>query len=283
MTLTAFTLIIIAAVLHAIWNFAAKKASGNLSVIYLGLFLACIIFFPFLFILSPAEIFVAAAYPYIIATGIIHALYFFVLAKAYEHGDISIAYPIARGTGIAGTAIAAFLLLTEKISPIGASGILIICIGTVLLGFRQNHGNEENHYKGIIYALTVGIAIMTYSIVDKVAVGIIHPLAYIYGLALLTPVFLTPYMVAKKRREIVEAWSNMKRYCFVIGIGSMGTYMIILFAFQMANVSYVVAVRETSVAIGAFMGVKFLGEHFSVRKVIGVLAIVAGMVLIKLA
>src|SRR4030066_1889917 len=123
MPLLAFLLTIFAAVLHALWNFAAKKASGNLSVIWIGLIITTIVLIPFLFLLSPKDIFVFKALPFVLATGTIHAFYFFFLAKAYEHGDISVVYPIARGSAIAGTAIIAFLFLQEKISFIGASGI----------------------------------------------------------------------------------------------------------------------------------------------------------------
>src|SRR4030065_1783288 len=101
----------------------------------------------------------------------IHAFYFFFLAKAYEHGDISVVYPISRGSGIAGTAIIAFLFLQEKISFIGASGILFICLGTVLLGLDNTHQK-----RGIFFSLLVAVLITSYSIVDKLGVGIIHPL-----------------------------------------------------------------------------------------------------------
>ena len=149
MPLFAFLLVILAAALHALWNFAAKKASGNLSVIWIGLVLATIATIPFLFFLSPEQIFVSKAWPFILATGIIHAVYFFALAKAYEHGDISVVYPISRGSGIAGTAIIAYLLLQEKISFIGASGILLISLGTLLLGLTNIHQKRGIFFSSI--------------------------------------------------------------------------------------------------------------------------------------
>src|SRR4030042_2843895 len=133
MPLLAFLLIILAAALHALWNFVAKKAAGNLSVIWIGLAMATIAIIPFLFLLSPGQIFVLEAWPFILATGTIHAFYFFFLAKAYEHGDISVVYPIARGSAIAGTAMAACLFLQEKISLFGVAGISLISLGVLLL------------------------------------------------------------------------------------------------------------------------------------------------------
>jgi len=278
MPLFAFLLVIIAATLHALWNFAAKKASGNLSVIWIGLVLATIATVPFLFFLSPEQIFVTKVWPFILATGIIHAVYFFAVAKAYEHGDISIVYPIARGGGIAGTAIIACLLLQEKISFVGTAGILLISLGTLLLGLTNIHQK-----RGIFFSLLVAIMIIGYSIVDKLGVSIIHPLGYIFGLVLLTTIFLAPYILINKRRELLSAMKNMKKYSLIIGLGSGGTYLIILFVFQIAQVSYVVAARELAVAIGALSGFIFLKEQFSAQKLLGIMGIVIGMILIKTA
>ena len=274
----AFQLVILAATLHAVWNFATKKIAGDLAVIWNGLVMACITFTPFIFFLAPDQMAFQKVYPHIIASGVTHAVYFFALAKAYEYGEISVVYPIARGSGIAGTAIAAFLLLQETISPIGVIGILAISVGIFLLGLKNGH---QKH--GILFALLVGLMIISYSIVDKLAVEISHPLFYIYGFTVLSTLLLAPYVMAKKRHELSEAWRSKKRYSFTIGLGSMGTYLIILFVFQMAQVSYVVAARELAVAIGAILGFIFLKEHLTARKAIGIIAVVAGMILIKMA
>jgi len=278
MPLFAFLLVILAATLHALWNFATKKVSGNLSVIWIGLVLATIAIIPFLFFLSPEQIFVTKAWPFILATGLIHAVYFFAVAKTYEHGDISVVYPIARGSGIAGTAIIACLLLQEKISSVGTVGILLISLGTLLLGLTNIHQK-----RGIFFSLLVAVMIIGYSIVDKLGVGIIHPIGYIFGLVLLTTVFLAPYILINKRQELLSAMKNMKKYSLIIGLGSGGTYLIILFVFQMAPVSYVVAARELAVAIGALLGFIFLKEQFSAQKALGIMGIVIGMILIRMA
>ena len=93
----AFLLVLLSAVLHALWNYATKKVSGNLSVLYIGLILACGIFAPVLLLFPSSKILVVPAYPFVLATGMIHALYFYLLSKAYSHGSISTVYPIARG------------------------------------------------------------------------------------------------------------------------------------------------------------------------------------------
>jgi len=274
----AFLLILLAATFHATWNFATKKVSGDLAVIWNGLVLACLVFTPFIFFLSPDQMAFGAVYPHIIASGVIHAVYFFALAKSYRYGEISTVYPIARGIGIAGTALAAPLLLQENISLFGAIGIISICVGVLLLGLKNGHQRRS-----ITYAILVGLMIVSYSIIDKLAVGMSHPLFYIYGYTVLYTLLLIPSVMATKRHELLSTWQRKKKYSLIIGLGSVGTYLIILFAFQMAQVSYVVAARELAVAIGAFLGVTILKERVTIKKVIGIIVIVIGMMLVKIA
>jgi len=281
MSLIVFLLIIFSAFFHASWNFAAKKASGNFYVVYLSLLIASVLFFPFLFTLSVSELFNVRAFPYVFATGTIHAVYFFALAKAYEHGDISSAYPIARGTGVAGTALAATLFLNEAITMFGLFGIVSISIGTLLVGLKNS--NQTGGLKGLLFALLVGTMIVGYSIVDKLGVGIMNPVAYIFGLWIFATLWLTPYVLIFKRRELSLAWKEYKKYSFIIGIGSLMTYLLILFIYRIAQVSYVVALRELAVAIGAVLGFVFLGEKPTGLKIIGITLIVLGMMAIKLA
>jgi multidrug transporter EmrE-like cation transporter len=113
MNLTAFALVAAAACLHALWNLAAKRASGNLGVLWLGLCLAGVALAPFA-LYDAWQSFDPAALPYLAATGLIHAGYFGLLAAGYRQGELSIVYPLARGTGVAGTARVAWAVLEES-------------------------------------------------------------------------------------------------------------------------------------------------------------------------
>ena len=90
---TAFLLVALAATLHTLWNFFTKKATGDLATIWNGLAMACVVFTPFIFFLAPEKMAFNKVYPHIIASGIIHSFYFYYLAKAYEHGELSLVYP----------------------------------------------------------------------------------------------------------------------------------------------------------------------------------------------
>jgi len=175
--------------------------------------------------------------------------------------------------------LAAYLLLREDISFMGGMGILLVCIGIVLVGFENSL--KQKYFKGLGFALFVGLMILNYSIIDRGAVGVIDSISYIFGVWFLSAAFLTPYLLIKDRAKLLWAWKKFKRSSLIIGIGSMGTYLMILFAYQLSDVSYVVATREIAVVIGAVFGFKFLNEKYTLKKIIGILTIVFGLMMIK--
>jgi drug/metabolite transporter (DMT)-like permease len=281
MSILAFTLVIISAFLHASWNFATKRVSGDIGVLYIGLCAASLISLPAVLLFLYRDGIALSSLYFILGTGAIHAVYFFALSSAYRYGDISVVYPIARGSGVAGTAVVASMLLRENITAIGAGGIFLIVAGTILVGLRFSF--QIGHYRGVLFALLVGLMIVCYSIVDKLAVRVTNPVVYIFGMFIAASLIVSPYLLKYRRYEIMRAWRDYKRYSLIIGIGAMTTYLIILFTFRFAYVSYVVAAREIAVAIGAVMGLVILREEFSLRKVIGIGAIVAGLVILRMA
>jgi drug/metabolite transporter (DMT)-like permease len=263
------------------WNFTTKKVSGNLGVLYLGLAIASLVLLPFALVSLFSNGLVPIGYVFIVATGAIHAFYFLFLSRAYAHGGISVVYPVARGCGVVGTAALALVLLREEISMIGAGGIMSTSLGILFIGLSR--GADVNDKRALLYALLVGLTMIAYSIVDKMAVAYVHPVIYILGLFVLSMLFLTPYVVMNRRDELVRAWREYKKYSLIIGLGSAAGYLMILFIFQMARVSYVVAVREVSVAIGAILGMAYLGEAWSRWKILGIAFITAGLILIRVA
>ena len=281
MTGFTFGLVLLAATLHALWNFAAKKVSGNLSVLWLGLCMASMLSWPFAISVYRPEDMTPGGLACIAATGVIHAGYFWLIAKAYRNGEISLVYPVARGTGVAGTAVLALLWLREVPALIGVLGIAIICLGTALLGSGQRGQREA--IAAFLYALGIGLTIALYSVVDKLGVRTVHPIVYISSMFTLTALILFPYMRLRQWPECRDALHQLKTYIGIIGIGSIGTYLMILFAFRLGPASYIVAVREFAVVIGALLGLIFLGEQMTVRKAIGMTAIVCGILLVKTA
>lgn len=279
MTGLVFGMVLLSATLHALWNFAAKKVSGNLSVLWLGLCVASVLSWPFAISVYRAEEITLGSTACILATGAIHVAYFWLIAKAYQSGDISLVYPVARGSGVAGTALLAFIWLRESLALLGVVGIVIIGLGTALLGASQ-----RDHHEGLtayLYALAVGLTIAMYSVVDKLGVGMVHPIVYISSMFTLAALALLPYMVWRRRPECRQALDQLKVFIGIIGVGSIGTYLMILFAYRLGPVSYIVAVREFAVVIGALLGRILLCERITPRKVAGMAAIVGGIILVK--
>ena len=285
MTSPVFLLVLISAFSHAAWNFAARRAAGNLVAIWLGLWLGCTLVSPgvigiIVYKGVPATIPVQAIIC-ICATGLIHAVYFRLLAAGYEHGEISLVYPIARGSGIGLTAILASFFLKENFTLPGLIGIALICAGIISLSAAAERTASDA--KAIALALSIGATIVAYSLVDKVGVHYINPVVYIWSMFLIAAVFLTPFVVKRYRGTLRQIAGQYLGYAVVIGIGSIATYLMILFAFTMGRVGYIVAVRELAVVLGALAGIIFLKERFTIPKAIAICTIVIGVVCIKLS
>lgn len=268
------------AVIHAAWNFLTKKVAGNIGVLMFGAATGSLLLLPIVLMRGVTMTEVQHALPYMLATGLVHSVYYVMLGKSYEHGEISAVYPIARGASVAGTAIVATIFLEEHITTFGVAGILTISLGAFLIGFKKA---GKTHVHSVIFALLTGTTIISYSVIDKIGVGMIDPVVYAVGLFGSSALFLIPYIVWKHRPVLADVWKNKKRYCAMIGIGQVGTYLIILFVYQVAQVSYVVAVRELSVVFGALLGFRILRERITMKKAVGIAAITVGLVLVKIA
>ena len=280
MSTEVWGLVLTAAVGHALWNFAARKAAGDAAVIWLSVAVGALVA-----VLLCAYTWWQDAPPTLswigglclVATGIIHGLYFTLLAKAYEHGEISLVYPVARGSGVGLTALAAWLALGEDISLLGASGIALVLAGIFCLGAPA----LKQQTRGLQLALGVGLTIVCYSLVDKIGVGYVQPLYYIAGMWLIGTLVCAPWVVRRYGTGLLTMARAHWRTIALIGVASLGTYLLILYAYTRGPVGYIVAVRESSVVLGSLLGWYFLQERLTLLKVTGILAIVGGLVLIK--
>jgi uncharacterized membrane protein len=179
----------------------------------------------------------AAGWSCIVATGILHTFYFFFVGSSYEQGDLSVVYPLARGFGPFWVPILAVVILGERLSLPGIIGIALVVAGIYAI-----------HLKSFSFkALLTGCTIAAYSLVDKMGVKSVHPAVYIYFIFLIPLIFLTPYVLIKERRALKPEWQINKGPIMVVGFLVAFTYLLVLFAMQTSNVSYVVAVREVSI------------------------------------
>jgi len=286
MSTELFVFVLLSAVLHASWNFVARRNAGNLTVFWWSLWISCLALLPFVAYVAFEQgmsgflAMLADGWVYVLATGIIHTFYFLLLGRAYEYGEISLVYPIARGSGIGLTGFLGWLLLGETLTPYGVAGIGLICVGILSMG-ASVLGSAKGTRHGFVSALGVGATIVSYSLVDKVGVGIVNPVVYIFGMFFLSAAFATPVVAVRDRgrlwRKLAETW----RPVTLIAVGSTAAYLMILFAMTVGQVGYIVALREFAVVLGAILGFIFLKERVTPLKVGSVLMIVTGLVFIR--
>jgi drug/metabolite transporter (DMT)-like permease len=292
MTALATLLVLGSALMHATWNMLAKRSAHPLAFLWLVNTASMLIFLPvFSWALLQHGI-PSIAWPFVVATGVLHILYITFLAQAYRHGALSIAYPISRGTGVALVPIIAVPLLGEQISVLGLIGIALVLLGIFGLHVREIAGvfspasagitmqSRMVENRGAIYALITGLAIAAYLLVDKAAMEHAHPLVYGYLIFVSMTIGLTPYVLSRHRDK---AWDEVRRNPFLVLIGGLfvqGTYLIVLAAMTIAPVSYIVPLREVSVLFGAVLGMLFLKEIMTPQRLLAAVLITGGVIVI---
>lgn len=270
-------IVLASSALHACWNFAARKASGRFGVVWLGLAGASLLALPLTRSLWDAP--TLAAFPYMAATATLNAVYFYTLAKAYSLGDLSEVYPVARGSGVVGSAVLSRLILHERPGPLGAAGVALVCLGLFLVTRRASGAPKGRAWP---WALASGACIFTSAVVDKTAMASAHPLPYLVALFGGSVLVLLP-LALKKKDEVASAWKKDLGLALLIGGGSMASYGMILWAMRSGPLGMIAAARESSVVFGALLGVLVLGERLSLSRAAGVLSVAAGLACVKLA
>jgi drug/metabolite transporter (DMT)-like permease len=285
----ALAIVLSSAFLHAGWNYLLKKSDRKIVFTWWFLLVSVILYFPVFLYFIPEVSIPPKGWFCIAATGILHAVYFWFMGGAYQRGDLSLVYPLARGSGPLFVPLLAVILLGEKIALLGGIGILFIIGGvycvhlrsftrsSVLEPFRALRGGAS------LWALCTGLAIALYSLVDKVGVGLVNPPVYIYLLLLITWLLLTPWVLIRERGFLESEWRRHKGAIAAVGFLSGFTYLMILFALTMSKVSYVAAVREVSIVLSAYFGIVFLGERHGPQKLVGAVLITLGVIAIGLS
>lgn len=280
----AFVLVLFSASLHAYWNFIAKKQSHNPAVLFVGMG------FAFVALLVPAILCfvpireVVAALPFMVTTGLLHACYYALLFKGYAAFDLSSLYPLARGISIVGVATVSVVVFKSVIPPFGLAALVLITAGVIAMAYHNESPGKLLRQKPLVrfMPLLIGASIACYTLVDSHGVGRTHPVVYAAGLSFFTFLFL---LLARpwQAGQLGDAWRRYKKSSLIVGLGSIGTYLIILFVYQLAELSFVVALREVSVAVGAVIGVLVLHEKWTYLKVVAIGCIVAGAILLRIA
>ena len=285
----AMAIVLAAALLHAGWNFLLKKSGNKIAFTWCFLTAAVIMYLPVCLAFWPQQSISKLGWECIVGTGILHFLYFWFMGGSYERGDLSLVYPLFRGFGPLLVPILAVAFLHEELAALGIAGIALIVVGIYVLhlkSFRLRSFIEpfiSLRLGASLWALCTGISIAVYSIVDKVGVTQVFPPVYLYLGIVISWAMLTPLVLPRRKNEILREWRTKKPDIVIVGFFVVFTYVMILFALQLAKVSYVSAVREVSILLSAFLGVSRLGEQNAAQKLAGAVMITLGVVSIGLS
>ena len=281
----AVTLVVCAAVLHAIWNALAKRAENQFAFLWSSVSLAALLLLPLGLWRLPAEPSPSAGLPFVAASIGIHAVYFWALGRSYRYGDFSRVYPMARGLGVALVPLIALPVFGERLSWVGSLGIGLVVVGIV--GLSRGPSSASRAVRGglgagTVWAIVTGLTIASYSLVDKAGVARLHPMPYIALMGVGLSVVLSPIVLAD-RAALVHEWRQRWRTILVASAMNLTSYLLVLFAFRLSKVGYVVASRELSILFSAFIGSLWLGEGRLGPRLAGASVVLAGVICVALA
>ena len=270
--LTATILALAAAVLHAGWNFIVKQADEDRYLSLWGQF-----FFAGV-ISAGVMVFVGGpprdAWLWAAVSGLVHLPYCWFLARAYDGGDFSLVYPVARGGGAMLAAIGGVTLLDDHVSPLGVAAIVVIGIGLLALAGRV-HGAPVR--RALIVAATIGV----YTLCDAKGIRQSDSYRYVFASSVCTMASNTGFgLVSGRASRMVDIVHRRWRKLLLVGIAATVTYGMVQLALRLAPVGYVTAIRESSVVLAAFLGWRTLGEKAGARRLIASGVVVVGLILL---
>mgnify|MGYP001228177815 CR=1 FL=1 len=276
-------LVLLAAVMHASWNALVKAGSDKTVMQVLVILFSGI---PALFALPFVPPPDPASWPYLAASTAIHVVYYITLLGAYRHGDLSQAYPIARGSSPVIVALGAWLFVGETQGWLQIVGIAVASAGIISLAglrFGRNSRRRDGEGKAIAFALATSLAIALYTLMDGIGVrSTPEALSYILWLLGLEAPFMLIAGLWLRRGRIVEAYRPHLLKGMIGGIVCGLGYGIVIWAMDKAPMAHVSMLRETSVILAAAIGALLLGEPFGARRIAAAAMVAAGNALLHL-
>ena len=288
--MNALAMVIVAALLHALWNIVAKKTGGNRHFVLLGGLVLAGFWAPVGVWLGWSEVprWGALQWTFVGLSGITHLMYLHVLLKGYRVSDLTVVYPVARGTGPLISSLLAVSVLGEAMSLHGAAGVLCVCGGVfvvaggpALLRAAHDPARRARVHAGLRWGAATGAVIATYTVLDGYAVKrlLIAPILIDY----FGNVVRLPFMLPTLLRDppgFVDAWRRYKWHALVLGVVSPMAYVLVLYAIRLAPLSHVAPAREISMLFAALIGGRLLGEGDRGQRLLGAALMAGGVVLL---
>jgi len=272
--------VLLAALLHASWN---AMLHGNrdrfLSMTWMSIAIAAISTLVVLFVPWPAR----AAWPYIGASGLVHIVYNATLVRSYRRNDLAQAYPVARGSSPLLVTLGAALFAHEAIGPLHAIGIAMISGGIIAIALQGQHVSRA----GVLAALTTGVTIAVYTVIDGIGVRSSGGQALAYTAWMFMFYWLMPVLFVAVR-GLTALWEPVREAPLSVGssliggVVSIAAYGIVIWALQSGAMGTVSALRETSVVFAVLIGRVFLRETVSAKRWLACMIVAAGAICLGL-
>lgn len=292
MPLTALALVLTAALLHATWNIAAKKSGGGEAFILIVGLMVGVLWAPVALWFGWSELrgWGAREWAFVGATTLVHIVYNRALLRGYREADLTVVYPVARGSGPLITVVGAVALLGEPLTAMGVAGAVAVCGGVFVLAggprlwhAAANPASRARVRTGLRWGAVTGVLIACYSVLDGYAVKmlalspiLLNWLTHVLRVPLLGPAAL------RQRSAFAQAWRSQWRHALVAATLGPIAYTLVLFAVQLAPLSHVAPAREVSMLFAALLGGHLLGEADRGLRLLGAACIAAGVMALAL-
>lgn len=282
----SFMLVIVSAVIHPIWNMLLKRSSDKF-IFYLNIHLLFTFLFSFILFLYPIQNMRMSGWVLVLFSAAAHFFYQAFLCRAYELGDLSLTYPIIRSSPIF-VLLLALVFLREVPSAAAVVGIIIVIIGAQLINQKGFNLKEflapfqPSHKKAIVAAALTAFFSACYSAVDKKGVLEVEPVLFFYLFFAISGFMFLGYLMTQPQRR-TRYFKSLNTDKFRVGIAALlefASYILILYAFRISKVAYIIALRQISVVFGVLYGILFLKERYGKVRLAGSAIMFIGIFLI---
>ena len=285
MPLLALCAVLLAAITHATWNLSAKRAAGARHFVWMYSALTVVLYMPVIawIVLETRPVFESIHWLALCGTAVLHIGYSLMLQAGYRASDLSLVYPLVRGSGPLFAFALAATLLGERVTWMSVMGVVLVVSGIVLVSGMLSTEHKAPR-AGILFGIGTGMFTAAYTINDGWAVKVlmISPFIVDYSGNVLRMLVLSP-RAWFDRAEVQREWRAYARPVAIVSVlGPLG-YILVLFAMQLAPISHVAPARELSTLIGAYFGARVLKEKAAPSRMIGAACIVAGVVSLAFA
>ena len=289
MPLFVLGLVLASAAIHATWNLWTKQLGPNVrqpALLFLLTGISAVGYAPFAWATIATTQWRpdATALVLMAGSGLIHVVYFFLLLRGYRVGDLSVVYPLSRGTGPLLATAGAVAVFGEHPTPLSVTGALFIVTGVAVMTQRRSPEARARTWPGVRYGLATGVLVAVYTLWDGWAVkrAGVPPLVFYWAGEVVRVALIAP-LALRAPAEITSLWRTQRWRVLGIALLSPLGYILILLALRQGDVGHIAPAREVSIMIGAYLGGRVLGEGDRRRRLVASAAFAAGVIALALA